>query len=48
MEHVPAWLGLSCLAIIIAVVVFALRQGLKVRSSPQGVPPEVTPPPPNV
>jgi hypothetical protein len=48
MEHVPTWLGLSCLALIVGVAVFAFRQGQKVKSPPQGVPPEVTPPPPNV
>jgi hypothetical protein len=48
MEPVPTWLGVTCLAIIVAVVVFAFRQGQKVKGPAQGVPPEVTPPPPNV
>ena len=31
MEHVPAWLGVPCLVLVFAFVVFAFRQGFKVR-----------------
>jgi hypothetical protein len=37
-------LGLSCLALVAVFVVFAFRQGLKVRRYPEGVPPEISPP----
>jgi hypothetical protein len=42
MEHVPAWLGIPCLILIAGFIVFAFRQGLKVRRPPEGVPPEQT------
>ena len=40
MEHIPAWLGIPYLVLIVGFVVFAFRQGLKVRRPPEGVPPE--------
>ena len=40
MEHIPAWLGIPLLVLIVGFIVFAFRQGLKVRRSPEGVPPE--------
>jgi hypothetical protein len=40
MEHVPAWLGIPLLVLIVGFIVFAFRQGLKVRRPPEGVPPE--------
>ena len=40
MEHVPAWLGIPLLVLVIGFIVFAFRQGLKVRGPPEGVPPE--------
>jgi len=44
MQHVPTWLGLSCLAATVGFIVFAFRQGMKVRRPPEGVPPEQSPP----
>ncbi len=38
-------LGLVLLIAIIAFVVFAFRQGQKVKRPPRGVPPDITPPP---
>jgi hypothetical protein len=40
MEHVPAWLGIPLLVLVVGFIVFAFRQGLKVRRPPEGVPPE--------
>jgi hypothetical protein len=40
MEHVPAWLGIPCLLLVVGFIVFAFRQGLKVKRRPEGVPPE--------
>ncbi len=40
MEHVPNWLGLLLLVLVVGFIVFAFRQGLKVRRPPEGVPPE--------
>jgi len=40
MEHVPAWLGIPLLILIVGFIVFAFRQGLQVRRPPEGVPPE--------
>ncbi|MFL5222745.1 MAG: hypothetical protein ACJ8CH_04600 [Microvirga sp.] len=40
MEHIPAWLGIPLLVLIVGFIVFAFRQGLKVRRPPEGVPPE--------
>jgi hypothetical protein len=40
MEHVPAWLGIPLLVLVVGFIVFAFRQGLKVRQPPEGVPPE--------
>jgi hypothetical protein len=40
-----AWstiLGILSLIVLLSVIVFAFRQGQKVRKSPQGVPPEET------
>ena len=40
-----AWstiLGILCLIVVIAFVVFAFRKGQQVRKPPQGVPPERT------
>ena len=42
--EVPDWLGIGCLILFVAFVVFAFRQGMKVRRRPEGVPPEITPP----
>jgi hypothetical protein len=39
-DHVPAWLGIPLLVLIVGFIVFAFRQGLKVRRPPEGVPPE--------
>jgi hypothetical protein len=39
-DHVPAWLGIPLLVLIVGFIVFAFRQGLKVRRPPDGVPPE--------
>jgi hypothetical protein len=39
-NHVPAWLGIPLLVLIVGFIVFAFRQGLKVRRPPDGVPPE--------
>jgi hypothetical protein len=46
-QEIPTWLGVSsliALAGLAAFVIFAFRQGAKVKNPPQGVPPEVTPP----
>lgn len=40
MQHVPAWLGIPCLVVLVAVIVFGFRQGMKVKRPPEGVPPE--------
>ncbi len=48
MGHVPTWLGAGCLVAIVGFVVFAWRQGLKVKNPPEGVPPELNPPPSNL
>ena len=40
MEHVPAWLGIPLLALLAGFVVFAFRQGSKVRRPVEGSPPE--------
>jgi hypothetical protein len=48
-QEIPTWLGVTCLFLLaglVAFAIFGLRQGFKVRNPPQGVPPEVTPPPP--
>ena len=42
--QVPAWLGIGCLILFVGFVVFAFRQGMKVRRPPEGVPPEIYPP----
>jgi hypothetical protein len=45
MQHVPLWLGLTCCGGVVAIVVFivfAFRQGLKVKNPPEGVPPQHT------
>jgi hypothetical protein len=42
MTHVPAWLGIGSLVLIVGFVIFAFRQGLKVKRPPEGVPPERT------
>jgi hypothetical protein len=39
---VPAWLGITCLLLIVAFVAFAYRQGTKVKKKPEGIPPETT------
>ena len=47
-QEIPTWLGVLSLVVVAGLVVFAvfgLRQGAKVRNPPEGVPPEVTPPP---
>ena len=31
MEHVPAWFGIPLLVLIVGFIVFAFRQGLKVK-----------------
>jgi hypothetical protein len=41
-ESVPTWLGIGCLLLIVVFVVFAFRQGMKVKKKPEGVPPETT------
>jgi hypothetical protein len=43
-----AWLGIGSLIVIVSFIVFAFRQGMKVKRPPQGVPPEITPPPPSL
>ena len=40
MEHVPALVGHPLLVLVVGFIVFAFRQGLKVRRPPEGVPPE--------
>ena len=40
MEHIPAWLGIPLLVLIVGFIVFAFRQGLKVKRLPESVPPE--------
>jgi hypothetical protein len=40
MQHIPVWLGLTCLLLVVGFIVFAFRQGMKVKNSPEGVPPE--------
>jgi hypothetical protein len=46
-EQVPAWLGITCVVLMFGLavfVVFAFRQGSKVRRPAEGVPPEQIPP----
>jgi hypothetical protein len=41
--EIPTWLGVTCLVLLaglLAFVIFAFRQGLKVRRLPENVPPE--------
>ena len=33
MEHVPAWLGIPLLLLVVSFIVFAFRQGLGVKPS---------------
>jgi hypothetical protein len=40
MEHVPAWLGIPLLVLVVSFIVFAFRQGFKVRRPVEGSPPE--------
>ena len=39
-QHVPLWLGVACLLLLAAFIVFTFRQGFKVKNPPEGVPPE--------
>ena len=46
-QDIPTWLGVLSLLVVAGLAVFAvlsMRQGFKVKNSPQGVPPEITPP----
>ena len=45
MQQVPAWLGIGSIILLVSFVVFAFRQGMKVRRPPEGVPPEINFPP---
>jgi hypothetical protein len=36
MAHVPAWLGIGCLFLMIGFVGFAFRQGMKVKRPDDG------------
>ena len=40
--QVATWLGFSALLLLALFVVFAFRQGMKVKKPPEGVPPEQT------